>query len=88
MRIDGTPLSDSAIEAMLARTVSSQAPGVGDEPGDDFRISLAGAQAITALLWHDRKWQRPHGATPTTPIFKLPPGLPGSKLADLTRLSG
>ncbi|QQC67463.1 type II toxin-antitoxin system HipA family toxin [Paraburkholderia ginsengisoli] len=82
-RIDGTPLSDDDIEAMLARTVSTPALGSPDET-DDFRISLAGAQEKTALLWHDGKWQRPHGATPTTHIFKLPLGLVGNKLADLS----
>ncbi|SDR27648.1 serine/threonine-protein kinase HipA [Paraburkholderia fungorum] len=83
-RIEGTPLSDSEIEAMLARTVSTPPIGAHDEPDDDFRISLAGAQEKTALLWHDGKWQRPHGATPTTHIFKLPLGLVGNKLADLS----
>jgi serine/threonine-protein kinase HipA len=82
-RIEGTPLSDYEIEALLARTVSSAAPG-GQEASDEFRISLAGAQEKTALLWHDGKWHRPHGATPTTHIFKLPLGLVGNKLADLT----
>ncbi|MCP2090978.1 UNVERIFIED_ORG: serine/threonine-protein kinase HipA [Paraburkholderia sediminicola] len=82
-RIEGTPLSDSEIETMLARTVSTPALGAADET-DDFRISLAGAQEKTALLWHDGKWQRPHGATPTTHIFKLPLGLVGNKLADLS----
>jgi serine/threonine-protein kinase HipA len=82
-RIEGTPLSDSEIETMLARTVSNAAPGASGE-ADDFRISLAGAQEKTALLWHDSKWQRPHGATPTTHIFKLPLGLVGNKLADLS----
>jgi serine/threonine-protein kinase HipA len=83
-RIEGTPLSDAEIEAMLARTVSQPAPGAHDDPDDDFRISLAGAQEKTALLWHNGKWQRPHGATPTTHIFKLPLGLVGNKLADLS----
>ncbi|RKF38837.1 type II toxin-antitoxin system HipA family toxin [Paraburkholderia fungorum] len=82
-RIDGTPLSDSEIEAMLARTVSNPTLGTRDE-ADDFRISLAGAQEKTALLWHEGKWQRPHGATPTTHIFKLPLGLVGNRLADLS----
>ncbi|CAE6896992.1 Serine/threonine-protein kinase toxin HipA [Paraburkholderia domus] len=80
-RIEGTPLSDSEIETMLARTVSNPTLGTLDE-ADDFRISLAGAQEKTALLWHEGKWQRPHGATPTTHIFKLPLGLVGNKLAD------
>jgi serine/threonine-protein kinase HipA len=82
-RIDGTPLSDGEIEAMLARTVSNPTLGTRDE-ADDFRISLAGAQEKTALLWHEGKWQRPHGATPTTHIFKLPLGLVGNRLADLS----
>ncbi|MET3233402.1 UNVERIFIED_ORG: serine/threonine-protein kinase HipA [Burkholderia sp. 1263] len=82
-QIEGTPLADSEIEAMLARTVGNPALGTPDQ-ADDFRISLAGAQEKTALLWHDGKWQRPHGATPTTHIFKLPLGLVGNKLADLS----
>ena len=82
-QIEGTPLSDSEIEAMLARTVSNPTLGAPDET-DDFRISLAGAQEKTALLRHNGQWQRPHGATPTTHIIKLPLGLVGNKLADLT----
>jgi serine/threonine-protein kinase HipA len=82
-RIDGTPLSDDDIEQLLAQTVGSPALGAPDET-DDFRISLAGAQEKTALLWHDGRWQRPHGATPTTHIFKLPLGLVGNRLADLS----
>ncbi|MEC5408660.1 type II toxin-antitoxin system HipA family toxin [Paraburkholderia sp. MPAMCS5] len=82
-RIEGTPLTEAEIEAMLTRTVSAPVLGVAEDI-DDFRISLAGAQEKTALLWHDNQWKRPHGATPTTHIFKLPLGLVGNKLADLT----
>ncbi|MCC8404417.1 type II toxin-antitoxin system HipA family toxin [Paraburkholderia sp. MMS20-SJTN17] len=82
-RIEGTPLSDGDIEALLAQTVGKPALGAPDD-SDDFRISLAGAQEKTALLWHDGQWQRPHGATPTTHIFKLPLGLVGNRLADLS----
>ncbi|MEX3898960.1 type II toxin-antitoxin system HipA family toxin [Paraburkholderia sp. BR10954] len=82
-RIEGTPLSDDDIKALLAQTVGKPTLGAPDEP-DDFRISLAGAQEKTALLWHDGQWQRPHGATPTTHIFKLPLGLVGNRLADLS----
>jgi serine/threonine-protein kinase HipA len=82
-RIAGTPMSDEAIEQMLARTVASGGPGAGGD-NDDFRISLAGAQEKTALLRHRGKWMRPHGATPTTHIFKLPLGLVGNKKADWT----
>lgn len=44
------------------------------EAADDFRISIAGAQEKTALLWHQGQWCRPMGATPTSHIFKLPIG--------------
>ena len=44
------------------------------EAADDFRISIAGAQEKTALLWHQGQWCRPTGATPTSHIFKLPIG--------------
>ena len=50
---------------------------------EDFRISLAGAQEKTALLFHRGKWQRPQGATPTTHILKLPLGLVGNLQADM-----
>jgi serine/threonine-protein kinase HipA len=82
-RIDGTPVSDADIEALLQRSVSRAAFG-SQEDEDDFRISLAGAQEKTALLYHDGRWMRPHGATPTTHILKLPLGLVGNKRADLT----
>ncbi len=45
------------------------------ESEDAFRISLAGAQEKTALLWHKGKWFRPTGTTPTTHILKLPLGI-------------
>jgi serine/threonine-protein kinase HipA len=82
-RIEGTPLSEADIEAMLASTVTSTAIRIPDNT-DDFRVSLAGAQEKTALLWHEGQWQRPHGATPTTHIFKLPLGLVGARPVDLS----
>jgi serine/threonine-protein kinase HipA len=76
--IAGTPLSDAEVEVHLKRAV---APGAGlgqqDADEDDLRISLAGAHEKTALLWHHNQWMRPHGATPTTHIFKLPLGKVG-----------
>ncbi|WP_020560452.1 HipA domain-containing protein [Thiofilum flexile] len=42
---------------------------------DDFRVSLAGAQEKTALLWYENQWQLPLGTTPTSHILKLPIGL-------------
>ncbi|PFG45974.1 serine/threonine-protein kinase HipA [Vibrio sp. ES.051] len=41
---------------------------------DDFRISIAGAQEKTALLFHNGRWMLPQGMTPTTHIIKLPIG--------------
>ncbi|QIE27690.1 Serine/threonine-protein kinase toxin HipA (plasmid) [Caballeronia sp. SBC1] len=82
-RIDGTPLSDTEIEMLLNQTAGSGTFGPQDDE-DDFRISLAGAQEKTALLWHEGQWMKPHGATPTTHILKLPLGLVGNRRADLT----
>lgn len=79
-RIEGEPLDDEAVAALL-RTMVSAAPFGKQE--QDFRISLAGAQEKTALLRHDGKWLRPLGATPTTHIVKLPLGLVGNMQADM-----
>lgn len=65
--IVGEPISDSEIERLLNRL--AKAPlGLGRD--EDFRISIAGAQEKTALLFHEGKWWKPHGITPTTHIFK------------------
>lgn len=83
-RIEGTPLSEEAIERHLIETVSSRTFGAGGDLDADFRISLAGAQEKTAFLWWDGHWRAPHGATPTSHIFKLPLGLVGGRRADFT----
>jgi len=71
-QITATPLDERAIARLLAGY--EQAPlGLSEDDGD-FRISLAGAQEKTALLWHEERWQRPHGSTATSHIFKLPIG--------------
>jgi serine/threonine-protein kinase HipA len=80
--INGEPLAEDAIAKVLRATVS--APALGHRHDDDLRISIAGAQEKTALLWHDECWHRPHGTTPTTHIFKLPLGRVGNMQADLT----
>jgi HipA N-terminal domain len=66
-RIDGTPLSEAQIAA-LVRDLESSPLGLRAE--DTFRLSLAGAQEKTALLWHGGRWLKPAGLTPTTHIFK------------------
>ena len=65
--IEGTPISDAEIEALLANL--ARAP-LGIDPEQDFRISVAGAQEKTALLRHQGQWMRPIGTTPTTHILK------------------
>lgn len=69
--IHATPLDESEIATVLR---NSLATGKQDD-SDDFRISIAGAQEKTALLFHENRWCKPHGATPTTHIFKLPLGV-------------
>lgn len=81
-RIEGEPLKDGAVANLLRATVSP--PALGQRDDDSFRISLAGAQEKTALLWHNRRWHRPRGATPTTHIFKLPLGRVGHAQVDLS----
>lgn len=43
---------------------------LGLHADDDFRISLAGAQEKTALLFWKNQWHKPEGSTPTTHILK------------------
>ena len=70
--IQATPLSEVDIASQLRRYRESP---MGMEEEDDFRISLAGVQEKTALLYQNGKWLKPHGATPTTHILKLPVGV-------------
>lgn len=81
--IDAVPLDDGGVEHMLQQAVSSPNAMAPGDPEDDLRLSIAGAQEKTALLWHDGAWCKPRGATPTTHIFKLPLGLVGSRRADM-----
>lgn len=82
-RITATPLTEDEIEQLLLQTTSAGVLAGADDP-QDLRISLAGAQEKTALLWHQGQWMRPHGSTPTTHIFKLPLGLVGHRQADFS----
>lgn len=81
-RIEAEPLSDRRVEELIAGSLSS-ARVLGQDDGSDFRISLAGAQEKTALLFHRGRWCRPLGATPTTHILKLPLGLIGHLQMDM-----
>lgn len=76
-KIEGEAVDAAAIEKILNGL--SQAP-LGLTRDDGFRISVAGAQEKTALLWHNGQWIKPHGATPTTHLIKtqigkLPDGI-------------
>ncbi len=74
-KLSGEPVDAAAIEIILNGL--SQAP-LGLARDDAFRISIAGAQEKTALLYHDNNWIKPHGTTPTTHIIKTQIGrLPG-----------
>lgn len=66
-RIEGEPVSDDDIATMLKNL--GQTP-LGLQGDDDFRISIAGAQEKTALLFHEGQWLKPTGTTPTTHILK------------------
>jgi serine/threonine-protein kinase HipA len=79
--INASPLNHSEVEKMLLGAVSESTLSLGE---DDFRISIAGAQEKTALTWHNGRWCKPHGATPTTHIFKLPLGLVGGRQLDMS----
>ncbi len=79
--IAATPLSDTEIARLLQDILTPTPFGLPDS--EDFRISIAGAQEKTALLYYDGKWCMPHGATPTTHIFKLPLGLVGGHQYDM-----
>lgn len=83
-RIEGTPLGDADVERLLMRITSDAVLGQEVEGFEDFRISIAGAQEKTALLKLNGQWHRPHGATPTTHILKLPLGLVGNMRADMS----
>lgn len=81
--VEATPLNEHDVAAILRSTVAPSALAGAAAQDDDFRISIAGAQEKTALLNFDGQWCRPHGATPTTHILKLPMGLVGNMKLDL-----
>lgn len=74
-RIDCVPQTEEQLVDILHAVPSETSPEINDD--DLFRISIAGAQEKTALTRWNKQWCRPHGATPTTHIFKLPLGLIG-----------
>ncbi|WP_439294351.1 type II toxin-antitoxin system HipA family toxin [Lonepinella sp. BR2882] len=80
-QVNATSLNEHEIEALLK---NYQSLPLGMEQTDDFRISLAGAQEKTALLFHENQWKRPHYSTATSHIFKLPIGQVAQGQLDLS----
>ncbi len=65
--ISGRPVDEGYIARKLGDL--ARAP-LGMDEDESFRISLAGAQEKTALLFWKNRWHVPLGATPTTHILK------------------
>ena len=83
--VQAIALDEGEVAHLLRATVTPQnALGANDDDNDEFRISIAGAQEKTALLFYQGKWQKPTGATPTSHILKLPLGLVGNMQADMS----
>ena len=72
-QIEYKTLSEQQLENILAGYLSDAPLGM-IEAEDDFRISIAGAQEKTALLYLGDSWCLPFNTTPTTHIIKLPIG--------------
>jgi serine/threonine-protein kinase HipA len=69
--------------AKLLKGYGTAPLGMSEEV-EDLRVSIAGAQEKTALLWHQGQWCRPIGPTPTSHIFKLPIGSIAKNNIDLS----
>lgn len=82
--VNAVPMSDAEIAQLLRNTLTPGPLGRNAAEDEDFRISLAGAQEKSAMLWYDGRWCRPHRATPTTHIFKLPLGLVANMKFDMS----
>jgi len=66
-KISGKLIDEESI-ARILRDLESTPLGLGED--EDFRISLAGAQEKTALLFWKGAWYKPLGSTATTHILK------------------
>lgn len=81
--VSGRLLDEKGVAKML-RDTTSENPLDRPDGDNELRLSIAGAQEKNALLFHEGNWYVPHGATPTTHIFKLPLGLVGNMAADMS----
>jgi serine/threonine-protein kinase HipA len=65
--VNGTSVSNREIAEILANLATNP---LGVSEDESFRISIAGAQEKTALLYWQGRWHTPHGTTATTHILK------------------
>ncbi len=65
--VEGDPINDEGIAAIIGNLAATP---LGITEDESFRISIAGAQEKTALLYRNGKWYKPRGTTATTHIFK------------------
>lgn len=83
-RVIFEPLNASQVAAHI-RSIAQAGP-VGRQADDQvpFRISIAGAQDKTALLYWKGQWGLPQGATPSTHILKPALGMTGWNQVDMS----
>jgi serine/threonine-protein kinase HipA len=65
--VDGVPIDEREITEILNNLAIAP---LGITEDESFRISIAGAQEKTALLFWNERWYKPRGTTATTHIFK------------------
>lgn len=65
--VDGDPISRSNVATILNNLATTP---LGVTEDESFRISIAGAQEKTALLYREGQWYKPRGTTATTHILK------------------
>lgn len=73
--ITGRPVDDEEIGRLVSNLASAP---LGVDEDAEFRISLAGAQEKTALLYWNDQWHIPHGTSATTHILKPQIGMLGN----------
>lgn len=83
-RVVFEPLNAAQVAAHI-RSIAQAGP-VGWQPDEQapFRISIAGAQDKTALLFWEGQWGLPQGATPSTHILKPALGVTGGNQVDMS----
>lgn len=86
---DAGPVGSITADRLSAKEVAALLADLAGNPlgiaaDRDFRISLAGVQEKTALLFWRNAWHLPHGTMPTTHILKPPIGKLANGL-DLSR---